>query len=249
VAEGLPRLSLPATLVLVRGVLEALVPGASGPAAAEIPATLRLLDGVLGEVMDSEARLASVAETLIGLSSLDFAQRCEIRGDGSVLDGVSAGVNMLGEELETFVEARGRIERELEDRVAERTLELTRANLALHAEIAERRRVEGELSMAHKLEAVGRLASGVAHEINTPVQFVSDSVQFVQSAFTDLSQVVDQLRAVNHAVVDDAPSREAAAAALAAARPRSSTTCWSRRRSRSAARSRAWPTSRRSCGR
>jgi signal transduction histidine kinase len=47
-----------------------------------------------------------------------------------------------------------------------------------------------DLHQAQKLESVGRLAAGVAHEINTPVQFVSDSVHFVQGAMRDLEQLV-----------------------------------------------------------
>lgn len=71
----------------------------------------------------------------------------------------------------------------LERRVESRTSDLRAANAALEQEIAARKRMETELVQAQKLESVGRLASGVAHEINTPVQFVSDSVAFVREAF------------------------------------------------------------------
>jgi PAS domain S-box-containing protein len=55
----------------------------------------------------------------------------------------------------------------------------------------ERERLAIELRLAQKLEAVGRLASGVAHEINTPIQFVSDSVTFASESFVDLARVIE----------------------------------------------------------
>ncbi len=42
-------------------------------------------------------------------------------------------------------------------------------------DVSVRRRLESELALAQKLESLGQLAAGVAHEINTPVQFVSNS--------------------------------------------------------------------------
>jgi two-component system, NtrC family, sensor kinase len=56
----------------------------------------------------------------------------------------------------------------------------------LYNEMRERERMAIELRLAQKLESVGRLAAGVAHEINTPIQYIGDSVLFLQSAQADL---------------------------------------------------------------
>jgi len=80
-------------------------------------------------------------------------------------------------------------------------------------DVTDQRRLENELAQAQKLESVGRLAAGVAHEINTPVQFVSDSVSFVREAMDDLSQIVDRYRELRTATeqgVDVAAAAKAA---------------------------------------
>jgi signal transduction histidine kinase len=87
------------------------------------------------------------------------------------------------------------------------------ANARLRTEMDRRIRMEHELNQLHKLEAMGRLAAGVAHEINTPVQFVTDSIQFVREAMPDLLHVIDTLDAVQRAAFDGTGSRGSAAEA------------------------------------
>src|ERR1051326_991130 len=73
-------------------------------------------------------------------------------------------------------------------------LALHDAHRRLELEMAERQRVETELRLAHKLEAVGQLAAGIAHAINTPIQYVSDSVSFLGEAFAEMRSIVQTYR-------------------------------------------------------
>ena len=89
---------------------------------------------------------------------------------------------------------------ELEQLVQLRTREISETNEALTAQIMERELLESQLVQAQKLESIGQLAAGVAHEINTPIQYVGDSVEFLRSAVSSFDDVLTQYRHVLHAM-------------------------------------------------
>jgi PAS domain S-box-containing protein len=74
-------------------------------------------------------------------------------------------------------------------------------------EMKERERMVIELQLAQKLESVGRLAAGIAHEINTPIQYVGDSVHFLRSAYDDFNHLLDSWREAIDSL-PDTPARD-----------------------------------------
>jgi PAS domain S-box-containing protein len=73
-------------------------------------------------------------------------------------------------------------------------------------DITELRRTQVEVASAQRMAAVGTLAAGIAHEINTPVQFVGDSLAFLREGMQDILAVVDELRTVCRLVAEESPS-------------------------------------------
>jgi signal transduction histidine kinase len=78
----------------------------------------------------------------------------------------------------------------LEETIRARTASLEAINEQLREQMRLRQAAEMELRLAQKLEAVGRLAAGIAHEINTPIQYITDSVNFLGAAFDELLSVI-----------------------------------------------------------
>ncbi len=71
------------------------------------------------------------------------------------------------------------------EELMERTLEIEKA----HKELEKSHAV---MLQSEKLASVGQLAAGIAHEINTPIQFVGDNTRFLQDAFEDVFSLLGE---------------------------------------------------------
>ncbi len=80
----------------------------------------------------------------------------------------------------------------------EKSLEME--TLIQGANITQRRIMESQLAQARKLESIGQLAAGIAHEINTPIQYIGDNVYFLKNSFEDLTQVFLKYGALREAI-------------------------------------------------
>jgi signal transduction histidine kinase len=65
---------------------------------------------------------------------------------------------------------------------------------AIAVDITSAKMMEADLLHTSKLESVGQLAAGIAHEINTPTQYVGDNVSFLREAFGQLRELIGSYR-------------------------------------------------------
>jgi PAS domain S-box-containing protein len=72
-------------------------------------------------------------------------------------------------------------------------------------EVTARKREQAELLASRHMALLGTLAAGVAHEINTPIQFIGDSIKFLHDASGDLLTLTGKLQELRHSVVAGAP--------------------------------------------
>jgi signal transduction histidine kinase len=84
-------------------------------------------------------------------------------------------------------------------------------------DITNQKKLESELYQAQKLESIGRLAAGVAHEINTPVQFVNDNCYFLRDAVAQMRDVLRVYQEIFATFADGQLTLEQARAQIEAA--------------------------------
>jgi PAS domain S-box-containing protein len=64
------------------------------------------------------------------------------------------------------------------------------------ADTTERNRLEMQLQQAQKMEGIGQLAAGIAHEINTPMQYIGDNVAFLKDSWEVVSELTFMVRTI-----------------------------------------------------
>ena len=121
--------------------------------------------------------------------------------DGDVIEGLDAGAHdyvtkpfkkeILAARVRSAVQIKQNHDR------------LVQLNEQLQVEIVERERMQHELARAQKLESIGHLAAGIAHEINTPAQYVGDNTRFLQEVFADVDSLLGKFDRLLQAAKQD----------------------------------------------
>ena len=111
--------------------------------------------------------------------------RVEVSGAADFVK-LSAAINQMTWHLKKSREAIEEHSRTLEKKVTERTKELAKKNLDLGKALSQVKDAQGLLVQSEKMASLGQLVAGIAHEINNPVNFISNSVGPIQSALEEL---------------------------------------------------------------
>lgn len=85
----------------------------------------------------------------------------------------------------------------------------------LGADITGRKEAEVQALLRQKLESIGQLAAGIAHEINTPMQYIGDNTTFLRDAFVEIRNFLGRCQELVAGAAGGTVPVEALATALA----------------------------------
>jgi PAS domain S-box-containing protein len=139
----------------------------------------------------SEFELAGESATRIWPGALEYIQSC-VAHNGSIARSEVEWLSKDGGVVPVMLSAAARYS---DDGVP---LSLVIVGLDLR----DRRRLEVELRHAQKLEALGQLSAGVAHEINTPMQFIGDNLYFLRDCVANLNPLLELMPEIRRALAE-----------------------------------------------
>ena len=142
-------------------------------------------------------RMGTTPEQLIGKTDFDFFPREmaeKFFADEQAL--IQSGQPLIDLEERAFDKTRGMDRVILTSKVPLRDEhgKLT-GIVGTGFDITDRKAAEARMASMDRHESIGRLAAGVAHEINTPIQYLNDSVSFLREGVQELFEYIDALRA------------------------------------------------------
>ena len=141
---------------------------------------------------------------LIGKTDFDFFPREHAEkffADEQAL--IQSGVPLIDSEELAFDKTRGKDRVILTSKIPLRDEAGNLTGIVgMGFDITDRKDAEARMASSDRLESIGRLAAGVAHEINTPIQYLSDSVTFIRDGVGELLAYIDEL----HKATDARPA-------------------------------------------
>ncbi len=92
---------------------------------------------------------------------------------------------------------------EIEISICPVQLESGRIYTAFVRDLSDTCKLEAQLLQAQKMESIGQMATGIAHEINTPNQYIGDNVRFLQDSVHQVLAAIDGYRTIVHQLAED----------------------------------------------
>ncbi|HEY0484955.1 MAG TPA: PAS domain-containing sensor histidine kinase [Mycobacteriales bacterium] len=174
------------------------------------------VEGTVTEISSSWTTLTGrSAETTVGLPLAELVHAHGGETIGAVLAGCTPGTVRRVDCTVTTLDGTA-VPAELALSCLDRDGQIGCHVLGVVTDLRERQRREVELRHDQKLESLGRLSAGIAHEINTPIQFVGDNTRFLAEACQEMLDLVLAYRECMDSAQGEIPWEERLARATAA---------------------------------